>query len=356
MTLSIYEQSDDTTKLPEEFWEGYKGNGEAYGIINLEAARKMGRTGEFQYPDPDVEGFNPCAEQPLADKETCCLAEIFLPNIKSKKELFSVAQNLYRICKHSLNLHCHNTETEDIVHKNMRMGIGITGYCMATDKQKSWLSDCYEFLRKYDEEYSAQHGWPVSIKLTTVKPSGTLSLLAGVTSGGHPADGRFFIRRMRIASDSPLVGACRAAGYPVEYRRELDGTDDHKTVVVEFPCRTPDHAVLAEDLSAVDQLNIVKELQTVWSDNAVSVTVYYKVEELKEIKAWLKDNYTDCVKSCSFLLKNDHGFDQAPLEQITEKEYEKRKADVKSITSVTFNEDDISGDQIGCANGVCPVK
>ena len=78
---------DDISLLPEEFWEGYKGNGEPYGLINLYAARRMGRTGETQYKDLDVMGFNPCAEQSLANHETCCLAEIYLPNIDSEDEL-----------------------------------------------------------------------------------------------------------------------------------------------------------------------------------------------------------------------------------------------------------------------------
>ena len=123
---------NDISKLPSQFWEGYNGNGEPYGLINLRNARSVGRSGDTNYPDPEVAGFNPCAEQSLAPYETCCLAEIFLPNISNKKELIEVAKYLYRINKHSLMLPCHHKETQDIVHKNMRMGIGVTGYLMAT--------------------------------------------------------------------------------------------------------------------------------------------------------------------------------------------------------------------------------
>jgi len=144
----------DVSQLPDEFWEGYKGNGEPYGLINLDASRKMGRTFETEYPDPDVQGFNPCAEQSLANYETCCLAEIYLPNIQDYHELLKVARFLYRINKHSLAIKCAIKETEDIVHKNMRMGIGVTGYLQATDEQRSWLDGCYEYLRNYDKEYS----------------------------------------------------------------------------------------------------------------------------------------------------------------------------------------------------------
>lgn len=347
---------DDITKLPEEFWEGYKGNGEPYGLINLENARAFGRLGETQYPDPNVVGFNPCAEQSLENFETCCLAELFLPNIASKEELFKVTKLLYRICKHSLSLPCHNKETEEVVHKNMRMGIGVTGYASSTEEQRSWLAEGYKELREFDVVYSEQHNYPPSIKLTTVKPSGTLSLLAGVPSGAHPAYARHYIRRMRMAASSDLVAVCRANGFPVEYSRRFDGTEDYGTVVVEFPCTFPEGSEFAGNSDAIAQLETIKRLQTDWSDNAVSVTIYYKLEELDAIREWLAENYNTCVKTVSFLLHSDHGFDQAPLEEITEEEYNKRVAGTTPIRSVSFSEDDISADQIGCESGICPIK
>ena len=344
----------DINYLPEEFWEGYKGNGEPYGLINLSASRRMGRTGEVQYPDPDVMGYNPCAEQSLAPFETCCLAEIFLPNIESEEELKEVATLLYRINKHSLAIPCSLKETEDIVHKNMRMGIGVTGYLQASDEQKGWLTDCYAYLRSYDKEYSRLSGFPTSVKLTTVKPSGTLSLLAGVTPGAHPGYSEYYIRRIRMAADSELVGVCRNNGYHVEYVRNFDGTEDHSTQVVSFPCKFPKGTKFAGDMSAIDQLKVIKELQANWSDNAVSVTIYYRKEELKDIKAWLAENFVN-VKSVSFLLHNDHGFDQAPLEEIDKKTYDKLKKTTKPITSLEdIKMEDIQIDD--CAGGACPVR
>lgn len=345
---------DDISKLPEEFWEGYNGNGEPYGLINLEASRRMGRTGETQYPDPEVAGFNPCAEQSLANFETCCLAEVFLPNITSFEELNKVVKYLYRINKHSLSIQCSVKETEDIVHKNMRMGIGVTGYLQATEEQRSWLPKAYAILRQYDDHYSDLSGFPRSIKLTTVKPSGTLSLLAGVTSGAHPAYAQYYIRRIRMSSDSPLVPIARKNGYPVEYQRNFDGTEDHGTVVVSFPTSVPQGTILAEQMKAVDQLEVIKRLQTEWSDNAVSVTIYYRKEELEDIKSWLRENFFN-VKSVSFLLHNEHGFDQAPMETITKEEFDAlsaRTTQITSIDAIDFADMDIED----CAGGACPVR
>lgn len=344
---------NDIKDLHEYFWDGYEGKGEPYGFINLRLSRRIGRLGDTNYPDPDVEGYNPCAEQSLAAYETCCLAEIYLPNITSKEELVDVSKLLYRINKHSLALPCHLDETADIVHKNMRMGIGITGVLQATEEQKSWLTTTYDELRAFDKEYSALHGYPESIKLTTVKPSGTLSLLPGVTPGCHPAYAQYMIRRIRISADHSLVNVCREHGYPVEYQQNFDGSEDHSTVVVSFPFAYPEGTVLANEMTAISQLETVKWLQEVWSDNSVSCTVYYRKEELPEIKKYLAKNYKNNHKSLSFLLHSEHGFKQAPYEEITKEEYDVLVAKTTLITKVdeaTFD----GGDE--CATGACPVK
>lgn len=344
---------NDIKDLHEYFWDGYEGKGEPYGLINLRLSRKIGRLGDTNYPDPDVEGYNPCAEQSLAAYETCCLAEIYLPNITSKDELVDVSKLLYRINKHSLALPCHLEETADIVHKNMRMGIGITGVLQATEEQKSWLTTTYDELRDFDKEYSALHGFPESIKITTVKPSGTLSLLPGVTPGCHPAYAQYMIRRIRISADHSLVNVCREHGYPVEYQQNFDGSEDHSTVVVSFPFAYPEGTVLANEMTALSQLETVKWLQEVWSDNSVSCTVYYRKEELPEIKKYLAKNYKNNHKSLSFLLHSEHGFKQAPYEEITKEAYDALVAKTTLITKVdeaTFD----GGDE--CATGACPVK
>jgi len=345
---------DDVSDLPDEFWEGYKGNGEPYGLINLESSRRMGRTGETQYPDPDVMGYNPCAEQSLEPYETCCLAEVYLPNIESEKELKKVTRYLYRINKHSLAIKCSVKETEEVVHKNMRMGIGVTGYLQATEEQRDWLTSCYNYLREYDKEYSRINGFPASIKLTTVKPSGTLSLLAGVTPGAHPGYSEYYIRRIRMSADSELVGVCRNNGFDIEYVRNFDGTEDHSTVVVSFPCKFPKGTKFAGDMTAVDQLEVITRLQAEWSDNSVSVTVYYRKEELDAIRAWLASHYHN-VKSVSFLLHNEHGFDQAPLEEIDKKTYssmKKRSTPIRSLKDIKMEDIEISD----CDSGACPVR
>lgn len=345
---------DDTTKLTKDFWDTYN-EGEPYGLINLKLSREIGRTGETQYPDPDVVVFNPCAEQSLNNYETCCLSEIYLPNIESYDELTQILKITYRVNKHSLALSCSLKETEAIVNANMRMGIGVTGILQSKKYQLAWLKDAYKMIREYDKEYSKKNDFPESIKLTTVKPSGTLSLLAGVTPGVHPSPaGPHYIRRVRIAANSSLIHVCKSHGYHVEPVVKFDGSEDKTTMVVEFPCKVPKNTPVAADYGWKEQLEMIRQLQSDWSDNSVSCTVYYRKEDLEDIKAYLAEYYKDNFKTLSFLLYHGHGFKQAPYETITKEEYDKLKSKTTPITSVDVDEKDF--DLADCDNGSCPVK
>lgn len=155
------------------------------------------------------------------------------------------------------------------------------------------------------------------------------------------------------------MDVCKEHGYPVEYRKNNDGTLDYNSMIVEFPFGYPEGTVLAEDMTAIEQLEWVKKVQTVWSDNAVSCTVYYTPEELPEIRQYLLDNYNKCFKSLSFLLRSEHGFVQAPLAAITKDEYDRRVAASRTIVGIDGSSDFGSPDADGlseCAGGACPLR
>lgn len=344
--------ADTYDYINNEFWSGYaSGGGEPYGLFNLGLSQREGRLGEDK--EDNVEGTNPCAEISLASYEFCNLCELFLNNIESREELIEVARLLYKTQKAITQMPYLHPESEEIVHKNARIGIGVTGICQSLDKLE-WLSDAYLAIRAYDKQWSKERGWPESIKISTIKPSGTLSLLAGATPGVHPAYAQYYIRRVRMSSEDALVALCRNAGYAIEYARRYDKTEDYGTVIVSFPCQTPEGALLAENMTAIRQLELVKEMQTIWSDNAVSVTVYYREEELAAIKDWLKENYETGIKSVSFLLHSEHGFDQAPYEAIDYKKYMALKDNI----DYTYVSAIGSGllDDLECATGICPVR
>ena len=351
---SIY--ADGYDEIMSELWKGYDGSGEPYGLLNRKLARSVGRLGEKK-ADPSIEGFNPCAEIALGDGESCNLATVFLPNIESLKQFKEISRLLYLVQKQITTLRYPYPKTNRIVAKNRRLGQSITGVLQCSKEQLTWLSPVYEYLRDLDAEYSDANGITRSVRLTTVQPSGTLSLLPGVTPGIHPAYAKYYIRRVRFGAADPLIEACRKRGYNVVPEVGIDGREDHTKWVVEFPAQSPEGAVLAADMTAVEQLEWVKRMQTEWADNAVSVTVYYRTEELSEIKSWLKDNYDDSVKSVSFLLHADHNFPLAPYEEIDEETYNAMVVKVDlSIPMATSTLDDNLMDDPSCTTGACPVR
>jgi ribonucleoside-triphosphate reductase len=363
--------ADDFSHISNEIWSnGYVldsetgfAKGEPYGFFNLPLSQKYGRLKDglmkdssiYPTDEDNVVGTNPCGEISLASYECCNLSELYLNNIASKEELIICAKLLYKTQKAIAALPFIHEETNKIVHKNMRLGLGVTGICQSLDKIE-WLDICYKELRKFDKEWSKERGWNRSIKLTTIKPSGTLSLLGGSTPGVHPAYSKYYIRRVRMASNDQLVSYCRDLGYNVEYVLNFDGSENHDTVVVEFPCETPDGALFADDMGVIKQLEMVKKLQEVWSDNAVSVTAYYNEEELSDLKKWLSENYENGIKSVSFLLRQKHGFKQAPYEEISKESYENKKSKVKPVISINHNIGSDSLDGIECEGGACPIK
>lgn len=346
---SIY--ADNFEQISNDVWGGYNGGGEPYGFMNLPLSKKYGRLGEER--KDNCEGGNPCMEITLADGEACNLCELYLNNITSKEELIDCAKLLYKTQKAVWNLPALYDKTTRVVSKNRRIGLGVTGVCQSQGKLE-WLDDCYRELRKFDEEWSKTNHLPTSIKLTTVKPSGTLSLLGGATPGVHPAYAKYYIRRVRMSSTDKLLQICKDAGYHVEPVVNYDNSIDHSTSIVSFPCQAGEGTILAKDMTAVAQLELVKKMQTIWADNSVSVTVYYKLEELDSIKKWLKENYENSLKTVSFLLHSQHGFKQAPYEEITEKEYLSISSKIKEIKADIGSESTLEG--VECAGGVCPIR
>ncbi len=357
--------TNDLRELPQLFWDNYTevdrhgdAVSECFGLINLHNCRTYGRLadGEDYRPDPLVVGTNPCGEISLESYEACNLAEIFLPNIQDEEEFIEVSRIIYKVVKTISRHRFSHPRTREVVERNRRLGIGVTGFLQAGHlKSESIFNAAYRAIEEEDISYSAALGINRSIKLTTVKPSGTLSLLAGVTPGGHPAFSKYMIRRIRFAANDPLVDRCRANGFHVEPKLELDGSNDYNTMVVSFPIATPKGTLTESDVSGINQLEYQKWLQTHWADNSVSTTVYYSDNELPSIRAWLERNYPDNVKTSSLLRAKKHGFKQAPFEAITQERYNELCSKSKPITSI---DDDTEReiDSVECSAGGCPIK
>lgn len=335
------------------FWDNFNGGSEVYGLFNRKLSRNVGRAGEKNL-DSSIVGGNPCLEIPLGNKESCNLSTIWLPNVEKFEDFLDLSSILYKVQKATALLEHPSKESNTIIHKNLRLGQSIAGILQATDEQRAWLSPAYEALRELDSEWSKKLGVRESVRLTTIQPNGTLGLVGGTTPGIHPAYDRFYIRRVRFGSNDPLVPICKDKGYPVLPEVGLDGKVDHTRLVVEFPCEAPENTPLASTTTAEEQLEWVAWAQENWADNAVSVTVTYKDNELPSIKQWLSENYDTRIKSVSFLRYSDHGFALAPYEPVTKEEYDKRLLRINKETITLKGQSEL--DSSDCDTGICPVR
>jgi hypothetical protein len=221
----------------------------------------------------------------------------------------------------------HDPNIDSVIQRNRRVGTGITGCLGSSLFNPKTLDSVYHEIQKENESYSAELGIPKSIRTTLVKPSGTVSKVLDQCGyeGIHPAFSRYMIQRIRFAANDPLIPLLREAGHNIEPEQKLDGHIDHGTLVVDFYQKAPDGLPVAdEDWTTWKQLNTLLLAQKHWADQAVSVTVYYKREDLPALKEWLANNLK-FLKTISFLCHSEHGFAQAPKEAITKEQYEAMK-------------------------------
>ncbi len=329
-------------------------NGEP-GIFWLENARNYSRMGDApDYKDKKVAGVNPCGEQSLESFELCCLVETFPSRHDSYEEFEETLKYAYLYSKSVTLVNTHWKETNAVMLKNRRMGISQTGIIEAFVKHGrrmvlEWCDKAYNYLRDLDEQYSDWLCIPKSIKITTVKPSGTVSLLPGVPPGIHYPHSEYYIRRIRLSKNSDLIEHIKNAGYKIE-----DDSYSPNTVVAEFPIHEKHFNRSKNEVSIWEQAANAIDYQRLWSDNQVSITITFKSEEADQIKHVLQF-CEDKLKSASFLPIKEHGYKQAPYEEITKEQYEEMSANTKPLL-LDETKDRAIGVKFCDADGVCEVS
>ena len=308
-------------------------NGEP-GYIWLNNARTRGRFKDGERLDDHlVMGFNPCVEQQLEDAELCCLVETYPAQHDSYEDYLRTLKIAYLYGKTITLVKTHWPETNQRMLKNRRIGLSQSGVIQAFEKfgrrkMYEWCDGAYAEVQAWDKLYSDWLCIPRSIRTTSIKPSGTVSLLNGSTPGIHFAESEHYIRRIRFAESSELVAHLRDAGYNIEEAFGQKGT-----VVVEFPVKESLFKKSKEHVSMWEQLEIAAQYQYYWADNSVSVTVTFSDHEAPHIKDALQ-MYEKRLKAVSFLRYSNTGYRQAPYEPISKEKYEEMIAKVKPITKI----------------------
>lgn len=295
-----------------------------------------------------------CAEISLESAELCNLAEVYPANHDSYEDLERTLKYAYLYAKSVSLIPSHDPRTNAVMMRNRRVGVSMSGIRQATSKHgfrtyMNWCDEGYGYLKGLDRTYS---GWlcvPRSIRLTTVKPSGTVSILSGSTPGIHAAHSEFYIRNVRVAGTSPLVEAARKAGYLVE--KDVYAAD---TFVVSFPVKSENFDKGKKDCSIWEQTALAAAMQRYWSDNSVSITVTFKKEEGGQIEDVL-NHFEDKLKTISFLPLSEHGYEQAPYIEIDEATYEAMVANIQPLDFGSAATHDISAEDKFCDGDKCEL-
>lgn len=339
--------------------DGIARNGEP-GVIWMDMSRKYGRLIDPpNNKDHRVAGFNPCAEQSLESYECCTLVETYLGRHDSIEDYKRTLKFAYLYAKTVTLLPTHWEETNAIMQRNRRIGTSMSGIADFTDKVgmpvlREWMDEGYKTIQRYDNVYSEWLGIRESIKMTTVKPSGTVSILAGESPGVHwTPGGKYFLRSIRFSNEDPMLPLFKMANYRVEPASESPDT----TSVVFFPIESK-ASRSEKDVTIFEKMALAAAAQRYWSDNSVSVTISFDKDEEKQHIGTVLHMYDGQLKTVSFLPQGNETYPQMPYTQITQQDYENS---VDQLMPIDFTGiyAGMAADAIGeayCTTDACEIK
>lgn len=336
--------------------ERTKINGEP-GYAWLENMRKYSRMCDpADNKDHRADGGNPCLEQTLESYEVCNLVETFPFNHESYEDYERTLKYAYLYAKTVTLGKTHWPETNRVMLRNRRIGCSISGIAQFIENRgieefKKWVTKGYDAIQKNDAKYSDWMAIPRSIKTTSIKPSGSVSLLVGSTPGMHWPEAIHYIRRMRIAKNSNLIPKLQKAGYNLLPAAE----DKINTLVVEIPVKINGRMRSVKNVSMWEQLSLAAFLQKYWADNQVSCTVTFDPEtEGDQIKHAL--NYFQYqLKGISFLPRRENVYEQMPYEEISEEKYNEMIKNIKTVNLKNISGEEAEVEKF-CNNDVCEIK
>jgi len=331
-------------------------------FINAEAAKKRTKT---------FNGVNPCGEILLDTKGLCNLTTLNVEAYVQEDDSLDL-EAIIAAQKMSVRASYRLTTVElelpkwDRQHKeNKIVGCSLTGWQDAMNRLKYTRDEQIVLLKKLRaaareevEKYAKELGEAIPELVTTVKPEGTQSQLPTVSSGVHYSHSPYYLRRVRISADDPLVKVCEELDYPV-YPEVGQRLEDCITKVVEFPVKAPEGKT-KYDVSAIEQLEDYKMFMENYVDHNVSITVHVRDHEWALVEDWLWENWDEVV-AVTFLALDDNFYELLPYESISEEEYEEKVQALApfrpSLISKYEKEEiifDIGDD--GCESGVCPIR
>jgi ribonucleoside-diphosphate reductase alpha chain len=386
---AVYRATPSMSEFLNEWRALYESKSGERGIFNRDACLKQVVRNNRRDPTPEF-GTNPCCEIILRPYQFCNLSEVVvrqndsIEDLKKKVRLATIVgtiQSTFTDFKYLRKVWKNNCEEERL------LGVSLTGIMdhpvlsgssyrdgveqdllpLPSDTNEksdtsyrpgSPLPQLLEELReeavKTNLEWSHKLGINQSAAITCVKPSGTVSQLVNSGSGIHGRFAPYYIRRVRNDIKDPITKLLIDQGVNAEI--DIMNKDN---VVFSFPMKSPSQSVIVETQSALDQLTIWKIYQDHWCEHKPSCTIYYNEDEFLEVGDWVFSNF-DKISGLSFLPVEDHSYQQAPYEEITQEEYEimlKEQPIIDWFLLQDYEDDDFTtgSQELACVGGSCDI-
>ena len=310
-------------------------------------------------------GTNPCCEIALRPYQFCNLCEVNVSDVEDQEDLnarVAAAAFFGTLQAGFFDFHYLRPIWAKTTQKDALLGIGMTGIGSG-EILKYDLAVAAEVAKAVNQMISAKIGTNEAARVTCIKPSGTTSLVLGTASGIHAWHNDYYLRTMRFNKNEDI------AVYLMNNHPELCEDDvlrPNDTVCVRIPVKAPEGSILRTE-TPIDTLERVKLFSTEWirtghvnGDNThnVSATVSVRDDEWKMVGDWMWKN-RDTYNGLSVLNYWGGSYQQAPFEDITEEEYNKRIVTLKELdlTNVTEAKDNVEFGQVAaCAGGACATE
>jgi ribonucleoside-triphosphate reductase len=361
---ACYTEKPDFQAFLNEWTSLYESRSGERGVFSRVASQKQASKNERRDATYDF-GTNPCSEIILRPYQFCNLSEVVvrstdtLKDLKRKVRIATILGTLQATLtdfRYLRKVWKDNTEEEAL------LGVSLTGIMDHPvmsgrtgddyEQLKKWLDDLRKEAIEVNKRWAGRLGINVSTAITAVKPSGTVSQLVDSASGIHPRYSAQYIRRVRADSRDPLCAVLEAAGVPVEV-----DVMSSTTKVFSFPIASPEGAVTAAEMSAMEQLELWEVYQDHWCEHKPSMTCYYRDHEFLEVGQWLYNKF-DKVSGISFLPYSDHTYQQAPYEPIDKETYNNLVKEFPKVVvwDISEEEDMTEGSQqLACTGNNCEL-
>ena len=361
---ACYTEKPEIGIFMDEWKSLYDSKSGERGIFNRQSAKEQaGRNGRR---DNDWDfGTNPCSEIILRSKQFCNLSEVVIratDDMKTLKDKVKFATILGTFQSTLVNFKYLTRDWAKNTQEERLLGVSLTGIMdnTLTNGKEPGLDKRLDELRKVaiatNAEWADKIGIQQSVSITCVKPSGTVSQLVDSASGIHARHNPYYIRTVRADKKDPLALYMKDAGFPCED----DVMKPDHTYVFSFPMKAPENAVMRQDMSAIEQLELWLVYQKHWCEHKPSVTISVKEDEWFEVGAWVYKHF-DWMSGVSFLPYSEHVYKQAPYQDcdsvMYQRELDKMPKNIDWTQLSAYETTDMTegAQELACVAGGCEI-